>query len=134
MDGEKCVSEIVDPFLGSDLLFDSFSFARESRTAPPRPPTSQSCQCGKRESCFDEHTLSQTSSRCDFEASKCMCGNKEECTGAVPWCIEKICKCSSQPNHYVKGDGTLKGTCTGENEKCMDDGACKGNNTYLWCW
>ena len=127
--GEKCILGLSDPFDESDSLFDSLNLINligDPNLSSPSSSTSSSCKCGKRESCFNELLTHQTSSRCDFEESKCMCGNKESCTGSNPWCIKDTCKCSIQNDYYENGDGSTKGTCSGENEKCMEDGTCKG--------
>ena len=91
------------------------------------PPTLTTCSCGGKKSCAGN----QSSSRCDPEEGMCMCGNMNACYEPTPWCVEEKCKCSNEESYYVKGDGSIKGTCQGEKEKCMADGTCVGMELYV---
>ena len=128
VEGEKCISESSNPFQSKDLLFGSLELLGDFKltSSPPSRPASKSCKCGIRDSCYNDKLSIQTSSRCDFEKAKCMCGELEACTGPKPWCVQQACTCSNHESRYIQGDGSQKGSCLGGNEKCMPDGSCQG--------
>ena len=138
IDGEHCVPALPDPFQDSDLFFISLLSMGDSGDIKSfEPPTSSGCRCGNRESCQDRTGLTQAVSKCNSEENKCMCGNAEACTGPTPWCItdpvdrlSHTCMCSVHESDFVPGNGTVKGSCSRQNEKCMEDGKCRGNKTY----
>ena len=131
VDGEKCISGMSNPFQDKDLLFGSLELLGNINiTEVPtlrtsQPLSSKNCKCGIRESCYNENSNIQTSSRCDFDKGMCMCGEMDECSGSKPWCVHNTCRCSNHESQFVEGDGSVKGSCLGESEKCMADGSCQ---------
>ena len=130
VDGEKCISSSTNSLkIGEDLLFGSLELLGDfniSSSPSSAPRSSKSCKCGIQDTCYNEKLSIQASSRCDFEKGICMCGQVEECSGSKPHCVQQTCKCSNQQSQYVEGDGSTRGTCSGENEKCLADGSCQG--------
>ena len=135
VDGEKCISSSTNSLkIGEDLLFGSLELLGDfniSSSPSSAPRSSKSCKCGIQDTCYNEKLSIQASSRCDFEKGICMCGQVEECSGSKPHCVQQTCKCSNQQSQYVEGDGSTRGTCSGENEKCLADGSCQGTWSTL---
>ena len=129
VEGEKCISGSSNPFPGKDILFGSLEILGNFNISSAPSSTSitfKECKCGIQDSCYNEKSDIQASSRCDFEKGMCMCGEMEECSGFKPWCVQQTCKCSNHDTEFVRGDGSIQGSCLGENEKCMADGSCQG--------
>ena len=55
----------------------------------------------------------------------CKCGTANPCTGTTPVCDSNACSGCKKTDGSA-GDGSTKGDCPRQTDKCQSDGSCKG--------